>query len=662
MFLTNPIDRVRDVRWHLWRCARRAHGVGRDRRQRGRVRRCRRLHRAGQHRRRRGRHRRLRAHATATTTTPSPSRPARRSPAAASTSPTPSASAWAPRTRRGCSTPANTPARQLLLDRARGDDLRPLPGRHRRDRRAPSSPTPGAANDCFRRRRRLARRHRGLGGRRRRTSSARTSAGSPTSPPARAPRACCGRCATAPSTLFRLVYDGAQVGAGHDQRLGDGKTLVYPDGGGVPDAEGMTLVAGDPNAIFVSTERNDDGPNSNTSRPDVLRYDITGAGATLTATNDWDLTLDLPGLADANAGPRGDRLGAGQPARRQGLHDDSAGTAYNPADLRRPRHRPVLRRRRGDRQDLSPTRSTRPPNTYTRVADDRQRVPDDHGPRVRPRDHPPVGGVRQQLQRPDHDAGHRLARQVRRHQHVRPSGGHAEPQQRGLHDRPAGRVRRTASSRRSTPTTPTAAATRCAPARSTARRPRRPTRATAAPAVAAVAAAVARPRRPRRRSRSSSRSCCPTAPRRRWRSSLKVAKTVRKDGKFSVVDHARREGRPDDHRDRAQERQGQGPDADQDDPQGRRRGQADGQADADQEGPQGPAQGRDADADRGRARRGGQRHDEDGQGEGEVVPGGRRRRVRRRPRGLRGGGAERERQRLAVRRPCAAGRWRRSAA
>jgi len=103
-----------------------------------------------------------------------------------------------------------------------------------------------------------------------------------------------------PSTLFKLVYQGGRWTPADG--WASGKQLVYPDGGGVPDAEGVTLAGGDANGIYVSTERNDaGGALSNTSRPAVLRYDVTAAGNTLTATNDWNMTADLPGLG-ANLG------------------------------------------------------------------------------------------------------------------------------------------------------------------------------------------------------------------------------------------------------------------------------------------------------------------------------------------------------------------------
>ena len=104
-----------------------------------------------------------------------------------------------------------------------------------------------------------------------------------------------------PSTLYRLVHDGTKWTPDTANGWAAGKTLVFPDGSGVPDAEGVTLAGGDANGIYVSIERNDSGPAADISRPAVLRYDVTSAGGMLVATREWDLTVDLPGLGK-NAG------------------------------------------------------------------------------------------------------------------------------------------------------------------------------------------------------------------------------------------------------------------------------------------------------------------------------------------------------------------------
>jgi hypothetical protein len=133
-----------------------------------------------------------------------------------------------------------------------------------------------------------------------------------------------------PSTLYRLIYDGTRWTPDTANGWANGKTLVYPDGGGVPDAEGVTLAGGDDGAVFVSVERNDSGGvNSTTSRPGVLRFDTAGAGTTLTATREFDLTADLPGLP-ANAGLEAVAWVPDSLLTSKGFRDEATGTTYDP--------------------------------------------------------------------------------------------------------------------------------------------------------------------------------------------------------------------------------------------------------------------------------------------------------------------------------------------
>ena len=134
-----------------------------------------------------------------------------------------------------------------------------------------------------------------------------------------------------PSTLFRLIWDGAKWKPDTANSWANGKQLVYPNGGGVPDAEGVTLAGGDANGIFVATERNDDGINSTTSRPSVLRYDVSTPGAKLTATKEWNLTPAMPGLPQ-NAGLEAITWVPDDALVAKGFMDDIKGKPYDPAD------------------------------------------------------------------------------------------------------------------------------------------------------------------------------------------------------------------------------------------------------------------------------------------------------------------------------------------
>ena len=133
-----------------------------------------------------------------------------------------------------------------------------------------------------------------------------------------------------PSTLYRMVHDGTKWVRDTANGWGMGKQLTFADGAGVPDAEGITLT-GDGQQVYVSIERNDDGPNSITSRPSVLRFDVSAPGHA--AEGDQRVEprrRHRP--AGRQRGPGVDHLGAGLGARGQGLPRRAAGKAYNPAD------------------------------------------------------------------------------------------------------------------------------------------------------------------------------------------------------------------------------------------------------------------------------------------------------------------------------------------
>ena len=201
-----------------------------------------------------------------------------------------------------------------------------------------------------------------------------------------------------PSTLYRLIHDGTKWVPDTANGWGMGKQLLYPNGAGVPDAEGVTLAGGDANGIYVSVERNDSGGQAGTSRPAVLRYDISAAGMTLTATREWDLTADLPGLG-ANAGLEAVTWMPDDVLVAKGFYRRDRGRHVQPGRLPRPRLRPVLRRRRAGR----PHPRLRPQPVHGRLHPrrlDRERLPEADGAHVRARDQEAVGDLRRQLRRP----------------------------------------------------------------------------------------------------------------------------------------------------------------------------------------------------------------------------------------------------------------------
>jgi hypothetical protein len=130
--------------------------------------------------------------------------------------------------------------------------------------------------------------------------------------------------------LWRLVPDGS---GGWTPDTADGwsagKSLHYPSGSGTPDDEGVTLTgAGATGGVYVAGERDDDA--SGTSRTSVLRYDVSGTGSTLTATNEWNLTADLPPVG-ANLGFEGVTWVPDSFLTGAGFVDASTGAPYDPS-------------------------------------------------------------------------------------------------------------------------------------------------------------------------------------------------------------------------------------------------------------------------------------------------------------------------------------------
>jgi hypothetical protein len=126
--------------------------------------------------------------------------------------------------------------------------------------------------------------------------------------------------------LYRIVSDGT---GGWSPSNAAGTVLHYADGSGTPDAEGVTVTSDDPGAVYVSTERNNDV--SSTSRPSVLRFATTdGSQTTLTATDEWNLAADFPGLG-ANTGLEGVTWIPDSWLTAHGFTDAHTGAAYAPS-------------------------------------------------------------------------------------------------------------------------------------------------------------------------------------------------------------------------------------------------------------------------------------------------------------------------------------------
>ncbi|MFT3926632.1 MAG: lamin tail domain-containing protein [Myxococcales bacterium] len=131
-----------------------------------------------------------------------------------------------------------------------------------------------------------------------------------------------------PSVLWKLQSDGAGWSPDPSDGWGGGKTLVYPNGAGSPDAEGMTRADWASSAVYVVTERDND--NKDVSRISVLRFDTEGSATILTATHEWNLTADLP-PSGANTGAEAIAWVPDAYLVAHGFRDESRGAAYDPA-------------------------------------------------------------------------------------------------------------------------------------------------------------------------------------------------------------------------------------------------------------------------------------------------------------------------------------------
>jgi hypothetical protein len=131
-------------------------------------------------------------------------------------------------------------------------------------------------------------------------------------------------------TLYRMVWDGTKWAPDTANGWSTGKNLSYTDGTGDPDAEGVTYAGASPsNGIFVSTERNN--LNNTVSRLAILRFDPTSAATALTATNDWNLTADLPGVGP-NLGLEAITWIPDSYLTANNFFDEHTGVTYNPAN------------------------------------------------------------------------------------------------------------------------------------------------------------------------------------------------------------------------------------------------------------------------------------------------------------------------------------------
>jgi hypothetical protein len=133
-----------------------------------------------------------------------------------------------------------------------------------------------------------------------------------------------------PGAIFRLIKSGSNWIPDPTNGWDAGKAVKYTDGTGELDAEGITFAAGgSANGIYVSSERNNS--NNSVSRNSVLRFDVSGTATTLTATNEWNLTADLP-VTGANLGLEAIAWIPDSVLVAKKFFDQKANKTYVPAD------------------------------------------------------------------------------------------------------------------------------------------------------------------------------------------------------------------------------------------------------------------------------------------------------------------------------------------
>jgi len=135
---------------------------------------------------------------------------------------------------------------------------------------------------------------------------------------------------SAPATLYRLLWDGTVWTPDTSDTWTAGKSIVYTDGMGSPDSEGVTKAAAGSAGVYVACGHDND--NSGVPRLSVLLYDDTAAGDTLTASMEWDLTREfqLP-VGDANLGLKAIAWVPDTYLVAKGFFDEGFGTPYDPA-------------------------------------------------------------------------------------------------------------------------------------------------------------------------------------------------------------------------------------------------------------------------------------------------------------------------------------------
>jgi hypothetical protein len=132
-----------------------------------------------------------------------------------------------------------------------------------------------------------------------------------------------------PGALYRLLFNGTNWVPDATNSWGTGKLLRFPDGTGDVDAEGATFAGTSGGGVYIAAERNNG--NNGVSRNAILRYDVSAAGATLTASHEWNITADIPATGP-NTGLEAITFVPDSILVNRAFYDESKARAYMPAD------------------------------------------------------------------------------------------------------------------------------------------------------------------------------------------------------------------------------------------------------------------------------------------------------------------------------------------
>jgi hypothetical protein len=248
--------------------------------------------------------------------------------------------------------------------------------------------------------------------------------------------------------LWKLVKSGGKYVPATDDDWGSGKAITFTGtdpNTSQPDSEGLTV--GGNGDLFVTSER--DNHDNNVSKDEVLEYDPTAAGTTLTPVRQWDLTSEfVPSVIaatgdDANLGFEGVTYVPDSFLTAHGFHDQHLDKLYDPTDY--PGHGSGLFFLAMEKNGHVYAYALNSDGTYQRVADIDTGIDGTRRYRrraVQRRRPGHLGELRQRLRSCRQPAAHRRQRQLHPRGELQPPGRPTRRQPGRLRHRPGQHGRR----------------------------------------------------------------------------------------------------------------------------------------------------------------------------------------------------------------------------